>query len=342
MVPTLPGTVSTFRRRAGLLLGAAALVLLGLASLAVGSRQIPLTETFAALTAYDPGNDLHLIVMQLRVPRTILAGLVGAALGLAGAVMQAMTRNPLAEPGLLGINAGAAVAVVAGVAIFGFVDIAQYVWLAFAGAGLASGAVYLLGRAGDVDANPVRLVLAGAGLTIVLVALTNVILLNSPDTVYNDFRNWATGSLQGRGYTVIPIVMLAGLLGAGLAGTAAASLNAIALGADLGKALGVRMRTTWIAASASVLLLAGAATAAAGPIAFVGLVAPHVARLAVGPDLRRILPASALFAAILLLAADVLGRLVAPPSEIGAGVMSALIGGPFFVLLVRRRRMARP
>jgi len=335
------GPVSPRRRRAALVIGAALLVLLVPASLAAGSRQIPFAVAMDALFAFDPGNDLHLVVALLRVPRTILAILVGASLGVAGALMQAMTRNPLAEPGLLGVNAGAATAVVLGMAAFGFTHITQFVWFGFAGAGLASLVVYLLGRAREAGTNPVRLVLAGAGLAMVLNAVTTVTLLNSPDAVYNAFRNWATGALQGRGYDVIPVVAIAAAIGLGLAVAIARPLNAVALGSDLGRALGVSLRNVWIAAGAATLLLAGAATAAAGPIVFVGLVAPHIARLTVGPDYRWIIPYSALYAALLLLLADIVGRLIAPPSEIGAGVMAAVLGGPFFVALVRRRTLAR-
>lgn len=328
-------------RRAALVVGLGVLACAAMLSLAVGSRPVPLTEALRALVAYDPGNDLHLVVRELRVPRTLIALLAGLALGVAGAIMQAVTRNPLAEPGLLGINAGAAVAVVVAIAGFGLTAIAHYVWFAFAGAGLAGAAVFLLGRAHETGTNPVRLVLAGAGISVMLGSLTGAIILNAPTFVLDGFRNWAAGSVEGRGFDVAAILALcvaAGLLPAlALAG----SLNAMALGQDLGRALGVNLRATWLLACLCVMLLAGAATAAAGPIGFVGLVAPHVARLVAGPDYRWILPLSALFAAILLLGADIAGRVIAPPSEIAAGIVAALVGGPFFIGVVRRYRMAK-
>lgn len=341
MTATHTGPIPPARRRVGLLAGSGLLAALAVASVALGSRVIPFDDTIAAFTAYDPGNNAHLIIMELRVPRTLLALLVGAALGMAGALMQAMTRNPLAEPGLLGVNAGAAAAVAGAMAVFGYVHIGQYIWFAFAGAGAASALAYALGRANEAGTNPVRLVLAGAGLSTVLAALTTVILLNSPEAVYAAFRDWITGSLQGRGYEALPVATFSVLIGGALAIAMGPALNAMALGGDLGRALGVPVRLVWAGTSAAVLLLAGAATAVAGPIAFIGLVAPHVARAIVGPDYRLILPYSAFFAAILLLGADVLGRVVAPPSEVGAGIMAALIGGPFFVALVRRRKLAR-
>lgn len=337
----MTGSTLRSRRRAGLVVSVVVLAGLVLASLNLGARSIPLSVTLDAILDLDRTNDLHLIVVELRVPRTMLAILVGMCLGLAGAVMQALTRNPLAEPGLLGVNAGAAAAIVTGIAITGSASITGYVWFGFLGAGLGSAAVYTLGRAHDAGTNPVRLVLAGAGISVVLAAFTNIMIANSQDTIFVAFRSWATGSLQGRGYDVVPVVALATAVGTVLALSIAGSLNSIALGRDLSAALGLATRRTWLTASMSVLLLAGAATAAAGPVVFVGLAAPHIARLVVGPDYRWVLPYSLLFATIMLLTADVLGRVVAPPSEIGAGVMSALIGGPFFVMLVRRRKIAQ-
>ncbi|WP_449311071.1 FecCD family ABC transporter permease [Pseudochelatococcus sp. B33] len=329
------------KRRQGLAGGLLILGLVVLCSLAVGSRSIPLTVALDALLAYDIHDDRHLVVRELRVPRTIIALLAGSALGAAGAVMQAVTRNPLAEPGLLGINAGAAVAVVIGIAAFDLTSMTQYVWFAIAGAGLAGVAVFILGRAHETGTNPVRLVLAGAGLSIMLTAITGIVILNAPLAVFDDFRRWSAGSIDGRGFDVIGVLAIAAAAGLGMAVAIARHLNAVALGADLGRALGVELRTTWLLACLSVMLLAGAATAGAGPIGFVGLIAPHLARMLAGPDFRWILPFSVLFAAVLLLGADVLGRIIAAPSEIAAGIIAALIGGPFLVAVVRRARLTQ-
>ncbi len=328
-------------RRLGLLAGCGVLLLAVFASLAIGSRPVPLAVAFDALWTFDPANDLHLVVRELRVPRTIVALLAGLALGVAGAVMQAVTRNPLAEPGLLGINAGAAVAVALGVLVFNLTSMAQYVWLAFLGAGLAGTAVFILGQAHETGTNPVRLVLAGAGLSVMLASVTGMIILNAPVTVLDDFRNWAAGSVEGRGYDVAGVLAISVTAGLVAAISIAGNLNALALGEDLGQALGVSRRRTWVLACLSVMLLAGSATAGAGPIGFVGLVAPQIARAVTGPDYRLILPYSALFAAILLLGADVIGRMIVPPAEIAAGIVAALIGGPVFVMIVRRFRLAR-
>ncbi len=327
------------RRIWGLVSGAGCLCLVALVSLTLGSRSIPLGETVHALTAYDAGNDLHLVIWALRIPRTLVAILAGLSLGLAGAVMQAVTRNPLAEPGLLGINAGAALAVVGGVSLFGLTTPAQYVGFAALGAGLAGAAVFVLGRAHEAGTSPVRLVLAGAGLSVVLGALTAILIINGPSAVLDDFRHWAAGSVEGRGYDTAAILALSTVIGGGMALSMAGSLNAIALGQDLGRVLGTHVRGTWTLACLSVMVLVGAATAGAGPIAFVGLVASHLARLAAGPDYRWILPYAGLFAAILLLGSDIVGRVIASPSEVAAGIIAALVGGPFFLVVVCRFRL---
>ncbi len=325
-----------------LAIGLAALALLALASLVIGSRPIPLAVMVDALQAYDPRNDLHLVIWELRVPRLITAVLAGAALGLAGAIMQAVTRNALAEPGLLGINAGAAVAVVLGVTLLGLTRPAHYVWLAALGAGLAGTAVFLLGRAHETGTNPVRLVLAGAGLSIVLGAITGIVVINASPIAFDNFRHWAAGSVEGASFEVVAMLAVSVAAGFAVALSIVGGLNALALGQELGQALGVAPRTIWLSACVAVMLLAGAATAAAGPIGFVGLIAPHLARAVAGPDHRLILPCSALLAAILLLGADLTGRVIAAPSEVAAGIVVALLGGPFFILAVRRFRVSRP
>ena len=329
------------RVAAGYAGGCAALALLALASLVIGSRATPLAEVLNTFTAFDPGNDLHLIVRELRVPRTLLAITAGAGLGLAGAVMQAVTRNPLAEPGLLGVNAGAAMAVVLGASAFGLTAITQYVWFGLLGAGLAGTAVFFLGRAHENGTDPVRLVLAGAGLSIVLGAAVSLVILNARLEVLDVFRAWGAGSLEGRGHTVSAAMAVALVGGGALALVLAPSLNALALGQSMGQALGLKPARVWALACLSVMILAGSATACAGPIAFVGLVAPHLARALSGPDNRDLLPLSGLFAAAMLLGADILGRIIVAPDELAAGIVATMLGGPVFIHVVRRFRMAQ-
>ena len=317
----------------------AALVVLLVAGLAIGSRLIPTGTVMDALTNFDPGSDDQLVIRFSRLPRTLIGVLAGAALGLAGVLTQSLTRNALAEPGTLGVNAGAAVGVIIGLIATGGASIVVYVWFAFAGAALTSVLVHRLGRTGRSGVDPARLVLAGAALSIVLSALTRALILSADATVYESFRSWATGSLQGRGWESLPVVGACLVVGLLISLALAGPLDSVSLGTDMATALGVNIRLTWTLANAAIVVLAGGATAACGPIAFIGLASPHIARAVSGPNHRLLLPVSALLAAVLLLLADVIGRIVVFPGEIGAGVMTALIGSPFFIHLVRRGRV---
>jgi iron complex transport system permease protein len=324
--------------RAGAVVGAViALAAAALLSLSIGSRQIPLDEAWSLLLAPD-GSSASTVLHELRVPRTLLGATVGAALGVAGGLMQSLTRNPLADPGILGINAGASVAVVLVVALTGVSGIGFYLWFAFAGAALASVAVYALGSSHRQAATPVRLALAGVAISAALQALTTTIIL-ADQTAFNEFRYWVSGSLEGRMYpilfTILPFV-LAGLL---IAALIAPALNALALGSETGKALGVRVRTTRVWTMIAITLLCGAATAAVGPIGFVGLAVPFAARLIVGSDQRWVTVFSALLGPVWLLGADIIARVVVP-EEVPVGVIAALVGAPVFVYIVRRRRIA--
>jgi iron complex transport system permease protein len=317
----------------------ALLVLVTLLSIAVGSKQIPLSTVFDALRHYNEADTDQVIIRSLRIPRTVIGLLVGAALGLSGALMQGVTRNPLADPGILGVNGGAALFVVAGIYWFGLASLTSYVWLAFAGAATASVAVYLLGSLGREGATPVKLALAGAAMTAMLGSLTTALLIGDVDT-FDQFRFWAVGSLAGRGSDIAAQVAPFILAGIVLALVSGRVLNALSLGDEVAKSLGQRVGLARLFVAVVVVLLCGAATAAAGPIGFIGLTIPHVARLVTGPDYRWILPYSMLLAPILLLGSDVLGRIVAQPGELQVGIVTAVIGAPFFIALVRRRKLA--
>ncbi|MQU21116.1 iron chelate uptake ABC transporter family permease subunit, partial [Pseudomonas helleri] len=223
-------------------------------SLTLGSRSIDLAQVLDALRHYDRHNDLHLIVREMRVPRTLVAILAGLALGVAGAIMQAVTRNPLAEPGLLGINAGAALAVIIGAVAFHVVTPLAYVWFAFIGAGLAGIAVFIIGQAHSSGNNPVRLVLAGAGLSIMLTSITGIFILNAPTEVFDQFRHWASGSLERSGLEAAAVLAVAVSLGCAVALLIVSNLNILALGKDLGLALGASPRSTWLLACLAVML----------------------------------------------------------------------------------------
>lgn len=323
-----------------LILGSlAVLVVAGIGGLAIGSHPVPVSSVVEALTDYDPTNNDHLIVVKSRVPRLVLGIVVGLALGMAGALMQAVTRNPLAEPGLLGVNAGAAFAVVIAIGYLGVVTVGGYLWFAFAGAAISSVVVYLLGTAHRSQATPVRMALAGAAVSVLLAALTNSLLLSN-QAAFNRFRYWAVGSLQGRDLEVTTTVLPFVAIGVVITLLLIRPLNAVALGEDASRALGVNPALTRAAAALAVVLLAGGATAAAGPIGFVGLAAPHIVRALVGPDQRLLLPAVLVVAPAFLVAADTLGRWVIAPGELQTGIAAAILGGPVFVMLVRSRRMA--
>ncbi|MCZ1010662.1 FecCD family ABC transporter permease [Streptomyces lydicus] len=324
-------------RSAGLLASFAVLAVIAVLGIAVGAKQIPLDQVWHGVFHYS-GTDTDVIIRDVRFPRTLLGLIIGAALGLAGTVMQALTRNPLADPGVLGINAGASAAVVSAISFFGVTSLTGYVWFAFAGAALVSVAVYVLG--GTRSATPVRLALAGTALTAVLVGYINAV--NLMDTAALDkMRFWTVGSLASA--TLPTVGQIAPFLAVGsvLALLLARPLNALALGDDQARALGARLTRTRVLAMLAVTLLCGGATAACGPIVYVGLMVPHVVRAITGPDMRWILPYSAVLSPVLLLGADVLGRVVARPGELQVGIVTAVVGGPVFIYLVRRRRMAQ-
>jgi iron complex transport system permease protein len=323
----------------GLLMLGLILIAIALLSLATGARAIPLETVWAALMAFDPNATEHRIVMDLRLPRTIVGLMVGAALGLAGGVLQGATRNPLADPSILGVHAGASLAVVLGVALLGMSQLSAYVWLAFAGAGAAVLVVYSVAALGREGATPIKLALAGAAVTAVLHAIINAILLTSPRTL-DEVRFWQVGSLSGRTLDIALQVAPFLFVGAVLALATARLLDGLSMGDDVARALGQRIALSRGLAGLAAVILAGASTAAAGPIAFVGLTVPHMARAITGPTYRWILPYSMLLAPILLLSADVLGRIIAPPGEVQVGIVTAFLGAPFFIALVRRRKLA--
>jgi iron complex transport system permease protein len=337
--PTRGALLGTgWSRAGGLLVATGVLVAMVFCSVAFGSKSMSLGTVWQALIEADGSND-HLVVRSLRVPRTLLGLGVGLALGLAGAVMQGVTRNPLADPGILGVHAGASLAVVVAIHSLDVSTLTGYVWFAFAGAALASVVVYLLGSMGRGGATPVKLALAGAALSALLTSLTSAVLLLDVQTL-DQFRFWVVGSLAGRDGDVV--AQVAPFLGVGvvLALLSARSLNTLALGDDVARSLGQRVHLARGLAALSIVVLCGAATAAAGPVAFVGLAVPHVARAICGPDHRWILPWSLVLAPTLLLGADVMGRLIARPGEVQVGILTAFVGAPFFVALVRRRKLA--
>ncbi len=330
------GTGSAGRLRTGLLICCVALVAVVVSSLLIGSARLPPSEVLRLL-GHSDGSYASDIINDLRLPRTLLGLTVGAALGVAGALMQAITRNPLADPGILGVNAGASLAVVIAVAVTGFVGIWFYLWFAFIGAAAASVLVYLLGATGSTVATPVRLALAGIAVSATIASLVQTVILLD-QRAFDEFRFWAAGTLDGRGWPVFGATTPFLLLGCVLALVLGRSLNTLALGDDVAHSLGLSVRRIRLLTAVVITILAGAATAAAGPIAFVGLAVPHLVRTFTGPDQVWLTRLSLVVAPTLLLAADVLGRVLVR-DELQVGLVTALIGGPVFVLLVRRHRL---
>lgn len=317
----------------------AALVAVCFASLAIGTADIPLHTVWHALTAFDPADPDHIAIVLKRLPRTLVGIAVGVALGLAGTLAQGITRNPLADPGILGISQGAALAVVAGIVVFGATQPAQYLWFAFAGACVAAVFVWSIASRGRDGATPVKLALAGAAVAAAFSSLVSGVLIADRQAL-DTMRFWQVGSLAGRGFDVLLPALPAIVVGAVAALTLGRTLNLLALGDDTAAALGVRVGRSRLIGGALVAVLAGAATAVAGPIAFLGLIVPHAVRILTGADYRWILAYSAPAAATLLVAADVVARVVARPGEVQVGIVVAVIGAPVFIALVRRGKAA--
>ncbi|MCM1938300.1 iron ABC transporter permease [Streptomyces sp. G3] len=327
------------RRVVGLGVLAALLVVAVAASLAVGARALSPAEVWHGLfAAPEPDQrltEIRLIVQTVRVPRTVLAVVAGVALGVGGALIQGYTRNPIADTGLLGVNSGASFAVVSGIAAFGFTSPFQYGWFGFAGAAVAGVVVFGLSSIGRGAGNPLTLALAGQGVTVFLAAMTTAVALTDKASL-NALRFWNAGSLTRVGFDVIwPVsaFIAAGLL---LALTTLPSVNLLNLGDDVARGLGVNIALTRTVGIVAITLLAGAATAACGPIAFLGLMVAHVARYLTGPDYRWLVPYAGLLGAVVLLVCDIVGRLVVRPGELDAGVVVSLFGAPFFAVLVWR------
>lgn len=313
----------------------ALLLLAVVASLALGAREIALGQVWAALVDPVAGDNDHLVVRDLRVPRTLVGLVGGAALGVAGALMQGVTRNPIADPGLLGINSGASLAVLGAISLLGVTSVSGYLWFAFAGAALAAVVVYGAASLGLEGVTPVKLALVGAAVTATSTSVITVVLLADTQAL-DDYRFWQVGSLANRPLDVLTAVAPFVVVGLVLALAAGRVLDALALGDDVARGLGQDVVRGRLLVVLAVVLLCGSAVSMVGPIAFVGLAVPHLARAVVGLDHRRIVAVSALLGPVLLLGADVAGRLVVRPGELEAGLVVALVGAPVLLLVVRR------
>ncbi len=305
-------------------------------SLSVGSRSIPLGLVWELLLHPDGSAEAG-VLRDLRLPRTVVAATVGASLALAGAVMQALTRNPLADPGILGVTAGASLAVVLFVAVTGISSLGSYVWVALLGAGVATVVVQVLAGTGRPGASPARLALAGVAVSAALAAVTQTVIL-ADQHAFNEFRFWVSGSLEGRGWSVLIVIGPLMLLGAAICLLLTAGLNALTLGTETAQALGSKPARTRLLGVLAVALLCGSATAAVGPIGFVGLAVPLMARRLVGHDQSWISTVSVVLGAVWLLMADSLARVVVD-QEVPAGIVAAVVGAPVFIAVVSRRKV---
>lgn len=319
-----------------LVVAAAVFALSTVASIAIGARDVSLGEIWAALTGSTDGY-AHAAVSK-RIPRTALAALAGAALAVAGLYFQGVTRNPLADPGILGINSGAALAVVIGVAWGGLVDPTGYVWTAILGAAIAAIFVYAVSAVGRGGPTPLKLALAGAATMVAATSLTSAVLIPRPD-ISATVVSWEIGGVGGATSANLTLIAPFLLAGFALCLLTARGVNLLSLGDELASGLGGRVALIRGVAALGAVMLCGATTAVAGPISFVGLVVPHLCRLVAGVDHRWLLPICALTGASLLMVSDVVGRFFMPPGEVDVGIITALLGAPFFIMVVRRAKV---
>ncbi|MDF2554268.1 MAG: fepD 1 [Microbacterium sp.] len=323
------------RARAALVVALLLLAVVTVLSLVIGARPVAPQTVVEAFLRPDPSSADHVVVLTQRVPRTIIGLLAGAALALAGTLMQGLTRNPLADPGLLGVNAGASVAVLVAITFFGITQPSGFVWFAFGGAAVAAVVVAAIGARGPEGANPAKLALTGAAVTAGLTAVT-ILVLTTSSVALDAYRYWSVGGLTGRGMDAVAAVVLPLAVGAAIAFVCARGLDLIALGERTAAGLGHDVGRTRILGVLATVLLCGGATAIAGPIVFLGLLVPHALRAVVGDDYRRLLLIGAPVGASVLLLSDVIGRVIAPPGEVQAGVVVAFIGAPVLIALVLR------
>lgn len=316
------------------------IILLGvciLASLAFGSRMVGWTDVLDGLFHPDVQSHESNVVRQ-RIVRTIFSLMCGAALGVSGALMQSVTRNPIADPSILGVNTGASLFVVCGIAFFNISSANEYIWMAIAGAIITAIFVFGIGSMGSGGATPLKLVLAGAATSAILSSLVTAVMIPRTN-VMDQFRFWQVGSVGAGNWDSISLFIPFLLVGMLIAIFTAPALNALALGDDVATGLGVRTGTVRFAAAFGGVLLCGVATALAGPIGFIGLLATHLIRLVIGPDLRYVIPMSALSGAIILTISDVCGRLLGSPGELEVGIVTAFIGAPILILITMKAKI---
>lgn len=318
----------------GIILAVICLLLLMGMSIIYGYTDTSVKTAIQSFTHFN-GSNKHIIITTVRLPRALIAGSVGACLAMSGVIMQTLTKNPLASPGILGINAGAGFAIVIAVSLLNVTSLQAFAWISFLGAAIAAIIVYLLGTVGREGLTPMKLTLAGAAIGALFSSFTQG-LLTLNESALEQVLFWLAGSVQGRKLEILTSVLPYMIIGWLAAIVLAGKMNILAMGDDVAKGLGLKIGFVKIAAGLIVILLAGSAVAVAGPIGFIGIVIPHIARKIIGIDHKWLLPFSALLGGILLIAADIGARFVIMPSEVPVGVMTAIIGAPFFIYLARK------
>lgn len=328
------GILARSNKITGLCILAAAVMIAMICSVLFGVTQISLHTVIASYTAFDGSNE-HLIIRSTRVPRALIAAAVGAALAVAGAYMQGLTRNPLASPSVLGVNSGAAFFIIGTYALFSEISMHVLTWVAFLGAAVAVTLVYVLGSLGRDGMTPIKITLAGAAMSAFFSSMTQGIQLTS-GKAFEQTLFWLVGSVADRELSMLTTVFPYMGVGLVLAFIMAGQMNVLSMGEDIAVGLGQRTAVIKVMAVLIILLLAGGSVAVAGPIAFVGIIIPHIARYLVGTDYKWVIPYSTLLGALLLLVADIGSRFIAMPKEVPVGVMTALVGIPFFVYIAHK------
>lgn len=327
-----------FRKTVGIYLGS--IFLLGICviiSLAFGSKNIGISQAINALLNSDDTSFAALVVRE-RVPRTIFSIMAGASLGISGALMQSITRNPIADPSILGVNTGASLFVVIGIAFFNINSANEYIWIALVGAGITSIFVYTIASIGRGGMTPIKLALAGSATSAVLTSLVSVIILPRSEVI-DAYRFWQVGSVSGATWESIDLMLPFLIIGLIISIISAPALDILALGDEVATGLGVNIGIIRIICAIAGVILCGATTAIAGPIGFVGLMIPHSIRLIFGSNLRGLVPMSAIGGAVLLTISDVLGRVIGSPGELQVGIITAFLGAPILIIIARKAKV---
>lgn len=287
-----------------------------------------------AFTHFNGTNE-HIVIQSVRLPRALIASAIGASLAISGVLMQTLTKNPLASPDIFGVNAGAGLAVVTGVTVFGISNLQVFTWLSFIGAAIAAISIYMIGSMGRGGLTPMKLTLAGAAMTAMVSSLTQGLLVSN-EALLEQVLFWLAGSVSGRSLDNLIAVLPYLTVGWGIALVVSGKMNVLSMGEDVAKGLGLNIVFLKIVLGLAIILLAGGSVAVAGPIGFIGIVVPHLTRSIVGIDHRWLIPFSGLFGAVLLIAADIISRYILMPREVPVGVMTAIIGTPFFIYIARK------